>query len=176
MGSDMGAKVLFLDIEGVLNSWRSSIAFGGMPFNIIGKDRAMFDEVAIGLIARICEAAGAQVILSSSWRQEGYWDRIGPALGLPIVDRTPSILGGCRGDEIAAWLGEHPGVACYAVLDDMAEAGAGHQGRFIRTSMKEGFTYANAEKLAELLGIRIHDCCKRPLPPSDVPALDWSDA
>lgn len=166
-------KVLFLDIDGVLNSWRSSIAFGGMPFNIIGKDRAMFDEVAIGMIAAICERAGAQIVLSSSWRQEDYWDQIGRCLGLPIVDRTPWMFGGSRGDEIASWLGAHPEVTRYAILDDMADAGQGHEGRFIRTSMKEGFTYANAEKLAELLGIRIHDCCKRPLPPADVPELDW---
>ena len=169
-------KILFLDVDGVLDSWRTSIAFGGMPFNIVGRDRAMFDEVAIRLIAAICERAGAQIVLSSAWRREDYWQDIGPALGLPIIDRTPWVFNGYRGDEIAAWLGEHAQVERYAILDDMADAGVGHEGRFIRTSMKEGFTYANAEKLAELLGIRIHDCCSRPLPPADVPALDWSEA
>lgn len=167
-------KVLFLDIDGVLNSWRTSLAFGGMPFNIIGADRAKFDEVAVRLIAAICKRAGASIVLSSSWRQEDYWDRIGDALGLPIVDRTPQVFGATRGDEIAMWLGGHPEVIRYAILDDMADAGEGHDDRFVRTSMKEGFTYANAEKVAELLGIRINDVALRPLPPSDVPALDWS--
>lgn len=169
-------KVLFLDIDGVLNSWRTSIAFGGMPFNIIGADRAKFDQVAISLIAAICERAAAVIVLSSSWRREDYWDRIGKELGLPIIDRTPWMFNGSRGDEIASWLGEHPEVDRYAILDDMADAGSGHGDRFIRTSMKEGFTYANAEKLAELLGIRIHDVCVRPLPPADVPELDWEGA
>lgn len=148
--------MIFLDIDGVLNSNRSCIAFGGYPFKVAGPERAMFDEVALGLIRNIAMAAGAQIVLSSSWRLHNHYSEIGAGLGLPIIDRTPS-LPGPRGAEIAYWLAEHPEVEQYAIVDDDPDMLDGQMPLFVNTNMSEGFTWRDAKKLCSILGIDIHD-------------------
>jgi hypothetical protein len=148
-------KVLFLDIDGVLNSHRTAVAFGAFPYCAV-KHRDRFDEVAIRLISGLCKRADVSVVLSSSWRADRNWSRIGPALGLPIVDRTPS-LAGPRGEEIAAWLAEHPEVENYAIVDDDNDMLPEQVDRFVRTNHFDGLTWANASRLCELFGVDIHD-------------------
>lgn len=170
------SKVLFLDIDGVLNSHRTAIAFGGMPFRV-HRDRAMFDEVAIRLIAGIVKAAGAGIVLSSSWRlSDSRWADIGPALGLPIFDRTPSMLGP-RGREIGAWLEAHPEVDTYAIVDDDPDMLPDQLPFFVQTDMHDGLTWTKAVRLADLLGVRIFDVnrgARMPVPAAT--ALQWDDA
>lgn len=148
-------KVLFLDIDGVLNSHRSAAAFGGFPFDI-SAHRARFDEVAIALVRNICRQAGAVVILSSSWRNDTNWLDIGKALDLPIVDRTPSLLGS-RGTEIGRWLSGHPEVECYAIVDDDPDMLAEQQPFFVKSNPFEGLSWNDADKLGALLGVSIYD-------------------
>ena len=121
-------KILFLDIDGVLNSTRTCVAFGGYPMEL--KHIAAFDQVAIRLIQRLCDSAGVQVVLSSAWRLHCDFKDVGAALGLPIIDRTPS-LSGNRGSEIARWLSEHPEVEQYAIIDDDGDMLDGQLSRFV---------------------------------------------
>ena len=107
-------KVLFLDIDGVLNSRRTAVAFGSYPHKLAHLER--FDHAALGLVRRLCEA-GVSVVLSSSWREEYQHSEIGRALDLPIIGGTP-VLSGSRGSEIAAWLVEHEDVRTWAIVDD----------------------------------------------------------
>jgi len=164
-------KIVFLDIDGVLNSHRSVIAFGGYPHTVVGHERAMFDEVAVRLIAGVVRTAGASVVLSSTWRKFDGWEEIGPALGMPIIDRTPSMLG-CRGMEIADWLHRHPEVERYAIIDDDSDMLEVQKPFFVHTSHFEGFSWKNAEKLAELMGIALYDVNHPRLQPAK-PALAW---
>lgn len=46
-------KILFLDIDGVLNSDRSNMAFSGYPHSFSDADMAKFDNVALGLLRRL---------------------------------------------------------------------------------------------------------------------------
>lgn len=150
-------KVVFLDIDGVLNSQRSCIAFGGFPHNPTGPERQMFDEVAVRLVAGIVRAAGAKVVLSSTWRKHDNWTEIGPALGLPIIDRTPCSWKGRRGLEIAEWLAAHPEVESYAIVDDDSDMLPEQLPFFVHTSGFDGLSWSNAKRLAELLGIDLYD-------------------
>ncbi len=152
-------KVLFLDIDGVLNSHRTAYAFGGFPFDV-DKHRSRFDEVAIALVRNICTAAGAQIVLSSSWRTDKDWERIGASLNLPIVDRTPYLHPGPRGEEIAAWLSAHPEVRCYAILDDDGDMLEEQIPRFVQTTHEDGLTFALATKLAGLLDTTTSDALR----------------
>lgn len=149
-------KAVFLDIDGVLNCHRTAIAFGGIPHTTANNGRARLDEVAIRLIGGIVCAAGAVVVLSSTWRKHADWLDYGPALGLPIVDRTPQGMGP-RGREIADWLAKHPGVERYAIIDDDSDMLPEQLPFFVHTSGFDGFTWKNAESLALLLGISIYD-------------------
>src|SRR5690606_20696318 len=117
-------KVIFLDIDGVLNSTRSSAALGGMPWPGLKKERdwQLFDPVAVGLLRRACEKTGAVCVLSSSWRalldDFGLQD-LAQRLGVKIIGRTRTTQGGeIRGKQIADWLEAHPEVDAYAILDD----------------------------------------------------------
>lgn len=148
-------KVIFLDIDGVLNSHRSAVAFGGYPHHA-ADHRGKFDEVAVRLIRGIAKAAGAKVVLSSSWRCDPEWREIGNALGIPLLDRTPSMLGP-RGKEIAAWLDNHPEVERYAIVDDDGDMLPEQMPYFVHTTHQDGLTFGCAEKLAELMGIKIWD-------------------
>ena len=156
-------KVLFLDVDGVLNSHRSAIAYGAMPWAHELPDVSKFDHVAVGLIRGIAIASGAFIVLSSAWRTCSNWGMLGPALRLPIMDRTPRLLGP-RGKEIAAWLADHPAVTQYAIVDDDPDMLPEQMPYFVKTHMHNGLTWQDAERLAELLGIRIFDANRgRPL-------------
>lgn len=146
-------KVVFLDIDGVLNSTRTCVAHGGYPFNFGPKDMAQFDNTAIALVRGIIRAAGAQVVLSSAWRTTHAFADVGKALDMPIIGCTP-MLCGCRGDEIKCWLDAHPEVECYAIIDDSGDMLAGQAPFFVHTDMHEGFLWRDAEKLAGLLGLQ----------------------
>lgn len=72
--------MLFLDIDGVLNSARTCVACKGYPMELDGYHRAMFDEVALGLIRGLCAKGGVSVVVSSAWRITYHWDAIGRAI------------------------------------------------------------------------------------------------
>lgn len=164
-------KVVFLDIDGVINSHRTAVAFGGYPHTFDGCERQMFDEVALALIRGIVKRAGASVVLSSTWRLTHPFADVGKALDLPIIDRTPSMLGG-RGGEIARWLSNHPEVESYAIVDDDSDMTQTQQPYFVHTSGFDGFAWKDAVKLAELMGIGIHDV-NHPRLREPAPKLAW---
>lgn len=170
-------KVVFLDIDGVLNCHRTAIAYGGVSWSGEAGIRAKMDEVAIRLIGGIVRLSEAKIVLSSSWRKDANWQTIGPSLGLEISDRTPTLLGS-RGQEIAQWLAGHPEVERYAIIDDDSDMLDDQRPYFVHTSNFDGFNWANALRLAELMGVNIFDVNRadQRLPePSKVVPLQWSD-
>ncbi len=101
-------KVLFLDIDGVVNHHETHERHQGF----IGIDRNIAP-----LVAKIIAETDCDVVLSSTWRvhkagREEVSERVAP-----FQDITP-ILGKSRGEEIQAWLDKHPEVERYAILDD----------------------------------------------------------
>lgn len=168
------ARVLFLDFDGVLNSHRTAIAFSGVSWAGSGGIRAKMDEVAVRLVGGIVRRAGAGVVLSTSWRTHPDWKTYGPALDLPVIDRTPD-LHGPRGADIAAWLAVHPEVERYAIVDDDADMLPEQLPYFVKTEHADGLTFAAATKLAELLGIAIYDV-NHPAQrlPEPTKTLDWN--
>lgn len=150
------SKVLFLDIDGVLNSERSCVAFGGFPHDVVGPCRQKFDEVALALIRGIVRRADAQIVLSSSWRIIHEVHAVANGLDLPIVDKTPS-LAGRRGHEIDAWLKAHPEVESYVIVDDDGDMLEHQKERFVHTKFVDGFTWADAVKMADLFDLSVYD-------------------
>lgn len=117
--------VIFLDIDGVLCTPLS------VRLNWLFRrpmERPFFDPIALGLLRRLVRRTGARVVLSSSWRYSfedddpfmqairDHFYRILEANGTPVWDLAP-ILGRSKGEEIAAWLEQHPG-AGFVILDD----------------------------------------------------------
>lgn len=168
-------KVLFLDMDGVLNSTRSCIANRGYPFDFSPEHMAMFDNIAVSMIRGLCAAGGVSIVVSSAWRTTHHWDAIGRALDLPTMDQTPSLLG-CRGDEIAAWLAAHPEVAQYAIVDDDPDMLPEQLPFFVKTNGDEGLSFANLSRLADIFGINVHACAPMRIRTGNAVKLVWEDA
>ena len=113
-------KVIFLDVDGVLNSVDSEDHFHGF----IGLDYS-----GIKLLKEIVGATGTEIVLVSTWklawqkdnksRQDSlaaYLDQRLAEEGLVIMDKTGGSMAE-RGHGIVDWLSEHP-TESWIVLDD----------------------------------------------------------
>ena len=87
------------------------------------------DPDCVGVLNEIAARAGADVVVSSTWRYGRSVAELQAMLDAQgfrgrVVDATP--IGGpgaSRGDEIAAWLAAHA-VAGYVIIDDHLDMGA----------------------------------------------------
>jgi hypothetical protein len=136
-------KILFLDVDGVLNNVNSSV---GEMFPV--------EPYAVLLVDRIVQATGCQVVLSSSWRHMPDWRDVlkKAAPSIELLDRTPPYADKirrrdkldeadmCRGHNIQEWLDEHPEVERYAIVDDSADMLKEQVPNFFKTSWSTGLT------------------------------------
>lgn len=111
-------NVIFLDIDGVLNSeeFERNIDQYQYVFKF-----SLLDQKAILRLYKILWETNAYVVLSSSWRlsEESYKsveEQLKP-YRIKLIDKTPQNTEG-RGAEIVEWLEQHPEVSHYVVLDD----------------------------------------------------------
>jgi hypothetical protein len=139
-------KVLFLDIDGVLNS---NIDFFelrkfGHPINQV-KGSQVINRGHLALLQQIIEDTDAKIVLSTTWRRFYTLDEIYEmftardfSLGREVLhDITPCLTRGFsddhtrhRGSEIREYLRAHPEVEKYLVLDDLKEPLINPQGRY----------------------------------------------
>ena len=133
-------KVLFLDIDGVVNCATTTQRHRGF----IGIDPRLAARVR-----RVVEATGCKVVLSSTWREDAENRAEVERKVVEIYDQTP-ILDGFRGDEVSAWLAGHPEVTRYAVVDDVASWFHLWQPVF-NTDPRVGLTEEMAVRLARYL-------------------------
>jgi HAD domain in Swiss Army Knife RNA repair proteins len=135
-------KVLFLDIDGVLNSeeYALSLGKGGM----LG-----INPESVKILDRIIDETGAKIVISSSWR--GSSDLLADIRNTvgEYIDITPR-LSGIRGTEVREWLrNHHLEVSRYAILDDDSDFFK-YQPLF-KTTWKKGLTDEIADKVIEYL-------------------------
>ncbi len=110
-------KVIFLDVDGVLNSDKF------FDNNI---DNSYIDEKTVRLVKKAVEETGAKVVVSSSFRYKRSFGKVQEILlrnGI-IFDKTP-FLDNERGKEIKQWIAENSEelndgleIEDYVVLDD----------------------------------------------------------
>jgi hypothetical protein len=165
-------KVLFLDIDGVLNSTRTLVAFNGYPQELYESHLAMFDQVALGMVRGLCRHGEVKVVISSAWRKDFTFEQIGERLDLPTIGQTPMLLG-CRGLEINAWLSQHPEVTQYAIVDDNPDMLPDQSVRFVQTSGEEGLTWRDFSKLCGLFDVNPHGCSPSRVRQYNSTALAW---
>lgn len=118
-------KILFLDIDGVLNS-------RAYDRRRNWDEQTNIDETRLPLLREIVDRTGAAIVLISTWRAHlddgmSARDAAGEYVvhtfakyGLRIFGKTPDLGPGAdRKDEVAAWLAERGGgVEKFAILDD----------------------------------------------------------
>ena len=150
-------RVIFLDIDGVLNSHRSAVAM--QTFHTL-------DPIAVKMLFRVVTLAEAKIVISSTWRQDkqwlttiwgalrqaGYpWVHTGflPLGECPIIDRT-EVLRGDRGHEIQTWLDANPEYDDYIILDDDSDMLDSQMDRFIKCHHHTGFGWEQWQQIREI--------------------------
>ena len=103
-------KVIFLDIDGVLNAIDTKERWQGF----IGMNPVLVDR-----FNKLVEDTSAEVVLSSTWRHNEDWRKTMKKNGLNMkfLDRTIRMPGKIRGLEIKEWLDRNE-VEKYVILDD----------------------------------------------------------
>lgn len=155
-------RVIFLDIDGVLNSHRTAAAYRQILFRRL-------DPVAVALLFRIVKFAKADIVISSVWRMDKDWltliwgclreagfpwdgDRcpiIGKTTTAHIPPEDPKVNTG-RGDQIKDWLDNNPEYDDYIILDDDSDMRPDQTERFIKVDRKVGLGYDDFRAIAEL--------------------------
>ena len=124
-------KILFLDIDGVVNS-RATTSF---------RELYPLDPHMAFMVGKIQLDTDCEVVLSSSWRHHPDGVAAVEKRIVKIYDKTPTLDHlGVRGHEIQAWLDKHPEVERYAILDDDSDMLDEQKPNFFKTTFQNGLT------------------------------------
>jgi hypothetical protein len=102
-------KVIFLDIDGVLNCKKTPNP-RKLPYVV--------DKRLLARLKKLLARTGAKVVLSSSWRIDPVGLFAAKYWGVPFIDVCPDLPKSPRCKEVLQWLSEHPRVTRYVVIDD----------------------------------------------------------
>lgn len=150
-------KVIFLDIDGVLNSAVYDRQRTEKDGNI--------DKTRLALVKELVDKTEAKIVLSSSWRN--HWeknadecDEVGKEIvsdfasaGLEIYGKTPKVGYLERSEEIRMWLNENPVVEGFVIFDDNGYGWGDLSDNFIQTNYRigRGLEQEHIDKALELL-------------------------
>jgi hypothetical protein len=150
--------LIFLDIDGVLNSARflSERAGGEGVVIVDGQFDAThtIDPERVAFLNRLVEESGARVVLSSSWRCLFGLERTQRSLQAKgfagrLADATVRLVGRPRHAEIRHYLAGFSRVPNFVVLDDDLGAGDGLCEHFVR--VEDGLEPAHVEAALAVL-------------------------
>ena len=159
-------KVLFLDIDGVLNCM--------CPTPMQDNDWIDLDEWRYGfnpdLVARLRYVIGntdCKIVFSSSWRHHKTYAPYQPDMNWRdvlanklrrerdeiFVGETPTDPKGIRGLEINKWLSEHPEVESFCVVDDEVVDILPYidNSKVVKTDMTVGLNKDGADSIIKVL-------------------------
>lgn len=155
----MPTKILFLDLDGVLNSINYIKSLDGDfddPINQI-------DPVAVIRLNNLILRTGASVVISSTWRlifrrasdplktcqnSMACYKIVAPIIGMTGVES------GGRKEEIKMWLSEHPEVEKFVIIDD--DVIGAFEGHIVKTSVIDGLQDEHVEQAIKILSIKEH--------------------
>lgn len=146
-------KIIFLDVDGVLNSYRNVIAQGGFPFpksdqraqNEMHKEENL-DSLAVGMIRKLASEFDAKIVLHSTWRLFEDPIEFGKRWNLPIIAGT---LPGDKRISIRKWIEDNPEISQFVVIDD--EDMQINEKYQVKTDLMNGFDYYDYLSAKEIL-------------------------
>lgn len=161
-------SVIFLDIDGVLNS-----AFWNDSHQREISDGTLIEEGKVRLLAELVKKTGAKIILHSGWRtwfdlelqplrkeaerlvellgKEGLrLDGVTPDLTTEEIRRTRK-FSLVKADEILLWLKSRDDVREWVVLDDLDLHNAQVEGHQVKPDPAVGLTPEDVERAARML-------------------------
>ena len=153
--SNMSMKVIFLDVDGVLNNRHTRTrTCEGWCF---------VDDFLVARVRKIVDATGAVIVLSSTWRDE--WNIKDESLngsdfnelrakfnefGMDFFSRTGAWQKRGRGWEIMDWLERHEAIESFVILDDWNDMGPVRD-HLILTNPSLGLTEENVQEAIKIL-------------------------
>ena len=149
-------KVVFLDIDGVLNNDKNLRKRGTVSMD----NESCFDPASVAVLAQLIQKSGAKVVLSSMWRFwntpkeiEAMLETFG--VKVDIIDTTTTEHSDHRGEEIAEWLSKHPEVTAFVSLDDDTDVGRCEAvaKNWIQTTYWDGLQEQHLAPALKLLGV-----------------------
>ena len=164
-------KVIFLDIDGVLNTarWHSKADRN----NLQDEYGYTFDPIAVANLAKIITETGADIVISSTWKCMGLSEMLDMwnDRGLPgkIIDSTPNSVSDemlltvnldeiemthIRGCEVKEWLDtKGKKVSHYAILDDMDNFLPEQKDHFVLINPEVGITEEDVRKVINIFNM-----------------------
>lgn len=162
-------KIIFLDIDGVLNSnsWNKQ-------HQLEISDGTLIDQSKIALLSHIVKETNAHIILHSGWKFWFHKDSYEPTrpesqrlvhmlseFQLKISGFTPDFsteeiqktrkFSLIKAKEILSWLENHPEVKSWVVIDDLDLHNESINVHQIKTNSETGLTEADVTKAIQLL-------------------------
>jgi hypothetical protein len=151
-------KIIFLDIDGVLNSMNGLFLRGG-------QSRMDLYTEHMQVLRWILDRTDARIVVSSTWRLGRSVEDLKQLFynyGLQsrfIIDKTPYLSGEQRGVEIKQWLdenGEAHEVESFVVIDDDDDMDVVRD-NFVQTNHDYGLTYVEAHTVLGVLNGKEHN-------------------
>lgn len=148
----MKNRIIFLDIDGVLNSqdWFCS--------DDPNRGKGNFDPIAINRLNWVIEETDAKIVLSTSWRNDPKIFDTFKQVGVngEISGKTDYFATGInylyRGNEILKWCNEHDDkIISYVIIDDDEDMLFTQKDNFVHTDYIHGFTEMDARKAIKIL-------------------------
>jgi hypothetical protein len=158
-------RILFLDIDGVLNSVKFMKARHEAGERNVGH---ALDPTAVAQLQRVVDETGCEIVLSSTWRlihslsdMRGMLIAAGMRHPVPLIDKTPCLdrrhgsieVNPGRGKEVQAWIDMRMFTGPFCCIDDDTDF-MPHQ-NLVRTDHMEGMTAEHADRCIEILRARV---------------------
>ena len=156
-------KVIFLDIDGVLNSEEF----------LKNNETEMIDRDNVSILKNIIDKTGAVIVMSSGWRlwfddnmrpKDGYSQCLYDILcefDIKLFGKTPDYsteeirtkktFSHVKAKEISAWLSQYETIGKYVVLDDLNLKNEEINSHLVRTNAKVGITEADAKSVIDMI-------------------------
>jgi histidinol phosphatase-like enzyme len=162
MGAKM--KILFLDIDGVLNSGNYIKRLDGR----FDDPKYQIDPEAVVRLNAITQLTGCKIVVSSTWRLAFLGQMADPLRSLQgclqmygitgeVIDMTPNKPNSTRnrrGKEIQAWLDEHYSeVEVFVIVDDDSDMGRLCKNQ-VKTLFAEGLQDPHVRLIVSILGMK----------------------
>ena len=153
-------KVIFLDLDGVLNSDRTiyALPMQKIPGAAYAESflKSKCDPIAVAILNRIIRDTGAKIVISSSNRIILGFDgcqRVLSEMGVigDVIGVTDRLLA-CRGAEIQKWLDENE-VEEYVIVDDSCDMLESQMKNFVRVTGQVGLSFSDAVEIKKILGV-----------------------
>lgn len=153
----MKKKIIFLDIDGVLNSYK-------YPAFDLNSVRGI-SPWHVKHLNYIIQKTDAYVVVSSSWRIFHKIEEIREMLksagflfsdrvigGIPVGEKDPSRGWPTRGEEIEMYLKEHSNdIEAYVIIDDDTDMVSSQMNNFVVTDIEKGLRRKEAKQCVEIL-------------------------